>query len=239
MAIYVISDLHGCKDKYDIVLKQLQPEDHLYILGDVIDRGSDGIAILLDIMNRENVTLLMGNHEKMMIDYLRGKEDHKGSVEERTLHYERWKRNGSQPTKDAYDQLDESMRKELRAYLESLPYVICDLKVNQRIFCLCHAYPTNDCVSGTLYEKDLSEQACMEIVWTRFVLGQVPEQPRIHVVGHTPTPYYQDAIPFRVYQDLNEDYTSGIIDVDCGLAFQRDGMKVAMLCLDDISVCYL
>ena len=95
MAIYVISDLHGRKDKYDLVLEQLQPKDHLYILGDVIDRGNDGIAILLDIMKRDNVTLLMGNHEKMMIDYLRGKEDHKGSVEERMLHYERWQRNDS------------------------------------------------------------------------------------------------------------------------------------------------
>lgn len=239
MAIYVISDLHGRKDKYDLVLEQLQPKDHLYILGDVIDRGNDGIAILLDIMKRDNVTLLMGNHEKMMIDYLRGKEDHKGSVEERMLHYERWQRNGSQPTKAVYEQLDDSIRKQLRAYLEGLPYVICDLEVNQRIFCLCHAYPSDDCISGILYEKDLSEQACMEIVWNRFVLGQVPNQPRIHVVGHTPTPYYQDVIPFKIYQDLNEDHTSGIIDIDCGLAFQKEEMKVAMLCLDNLNVCYL
>lgn len=38
--IYVLSDIHGNAKNFDAILQQicLQPEDILYILGDVIDR---------------------------------------------------------------------------------------------------------------------------------------------------------------------------------------------------------
>lgn len=47
---YTVSDIHGCYDKYRELLRaiQLQPNDTLYVLGDVIDRGPDGFKILLD-----------------------------------------------------------------------------------------------------------------------------------------------------------------------------------------------
>ena len=71
MSTYVMSDVHGLKDRYDAMLEALalQNEDTLFVLGDVIDRGRDGIAILLDIMNRDNVYMLLGNHEYMMKQY--------------------------------------------------------------------------------------------------------------------------------------------------------------------------
>lgn len=42
---YVVSDIHGCYDKYRELLKvlALSYDDTLYILGDVIDRGSGGV----------------------------------------------------------------------------------------------------------------------------------------------------------------------------------------------------
>ena len=54
--IYVMSDIHGQKRRFDSVLKQinLQPEDTIYILGDVIDRNPDGIRILRQIMAMPN-----------------------------------------------------------------------------------------------------------------------------------------------------------------------------------------
>ena len=63
--IYVMSDLHGCYEKYKIMLEKLNfsDEDTLYILGDVVDRGNDGIKILLDMMERKNVIPLLGNHD--------------------------------------------------------------------------------------------------------------------------------------------------------------------------------
>ena len=63
--IYVMSDLHGCFDKYKEMLSliDLVPRDTLYVLGDVIDRGPDGIKILQDMMFQPNVFPLLGNHE--------------------------------------------------------------------------------------------------------------------------------------------------------------------------------
>lgn len=63
--IYVMSDIHGHRRRFDSVMKQinLQPEDTLYILGDVIDRNPDGIRILQQLRAMPNVVMLLGNHE--------------------------------------------------------------------------------------------------------------------------------------------------------------------------------
>ena len=72
--IYVMSDIHGNTKRFDYVLSQidLKPEDTLYILGDVVDRYPDGIAILQRIMKMPNVKMLLGNHEYMMLNVLAG-----------------------------------------------------------------------------------------------------------------------------------------------------------------------
>ena len=51
---YVLSDIHGQMRRFQSVMKQinLQPEDTLYVLGDVIDRYPDGIKILRQSRNR-------------------------------------------------------------------------------------------------------------------------------------------------------------------------------------------
>ena len=68
MSIYLMSDLHGMYGLYLRMLETVQfgHNDHLYILGDMIDRGPDGVKILLDVVQRDNVTCLIGNHEHMM-----------------------------------------------------------------------------------------------------------------------------------------------------------------------------
>ena len=71
--IYVMSDLHGCYDKYKQMLEKIKfnSEDTLYVLGDIVDRGDDGINILLDMMKRTNVVPLLGNHEYMAYSVLK------------------------------------------------------------------------------------------------------------------------------------------------------------------------
>lgn len=63
--IYVMSDIHGNAIRFNSIMEQidLQPEDTLYILGDVIDRYPDGIRILRLLMSMPNVQMLLGNHE--------------------------------------------------------------------------------------------------------------------------------------------------------------------------------
>ena len=64
---YVIADVHGDYEKYTKMLELIQfsEEDELYVLGDVLDRGENGLKILQDMMLRPNVIPILGNHEYM------------------------------------------------------------------------------------------------------------------------------------------------------------------------------
>lgn len=69
---YVVSDIHGCDKLYFRLLETLRfsDTDTLYILGDVTDRGSGGLRVLLDAASRQNVILLRGNHEQAALEFL-------------------------------------------------------------------------------------------------------------------------------------------------------------------------
>ena len=46
MATYVMSDIHGDYDKFKKMMKKINfntEKDKLYVLGDAIDRGPDGL----------------------------------------------------------------------------------------------------------------------------------------------------------------------------------------------------
>ena len=90
---YVMSDMHGMYHQFLQMLEQISfsEEDTLYVLGDVIDRGRGGIKMLLDIMSRDNVTMLLGNHEAMMLDVVT-MEDLSGPLYEERMF--RWEKNG-------------------------------------------------------------------------------------------------------------------------------------------------
>ena len=71
---YAISDIHGMYGAYMEAISKLEKEDHLFIIGDVIDRGEDGIKILLDVIERQKnqgngpkITFIIGNHEVMLL----------------------------------------------------------------------------------------------------------------------------------------------------------------------------
>jgi serine/threonine protein phosphatase 1 len=60
-----VPDIHGEADRFRTMLEKIvfSADDTLYILGDVIDRGMDGIALLREIVAAPNMVMLLGNHE--------------------------------------------------------------------------------------------------------------------------------------------------------------------------------
>ena len=70
MATYAISDLHGQYGIFEKLLEVIDfsDDDYMYVLGDAIDRGPDGIRILQKIMTPPNMDLLIGNHEFLMLN---------------------------------------------------------------------------------------------------------------------------------------------------------------------------
>ena len=119
MAHYVMGDIHGEADRFHAMLERihLSEEDTLILLGDVIDRGPDGIALLLEIMEMPNVIMLLGNHEYMMLQYL--------SPDATGIEIRRWNKNGNAPTLAAY--LDLVDRQVPGAHLApgAVPYQEC------------------------------------------------------------------------------------------------------------------
>ena len=67
---YVCSDLHGFPiKKFMQMLDKIgfNKSDFLWVLGDVLDRGPDGIKILKWLMAQPNTRLILGNHESMFL----------------------------------------------------------------------------------------------------------------------------------------------------------------------------
>ena len=65
--VFCSSDWHGCGKVAKKVLNYLQPDDILYFLGDVTDRGEDGVELLDLLMSRPNTYYIKGNHDDMMV----------------------------------------------------------------------------------------------------------------------------------------------------------------------------
>lgn len=77
---FAITDIHGCANTLDALLDQigLSQSDHLYLLGDYIDRGprsKEVLDILLALQrNQYPITVLRGNHEQLFLDALQSEE---------------------------------------------------------------------------------------------------------------------------------------------------------------------
>ncbi|MBI4772773.1 MAG: serine/threonine protein phosphatase [Deltaproteobacteria bacterium] len=79
--IYAIGDIHGCLDHLDRLLDTIPfnaEKDRLVFVGDYIDRGPDPygtVQRVLEIKRTHPKTIcLMGNHERMFLDFLSGKD---------------------------------------------------------------------------------------------------------------------------------------------------------------------
>jgi serine/threonine protein phosphatase 1 len=94
--LIAIGDIHGCSVALRAILTAIdpQPDDTIVTLGDYIDRGSDTrgvIDLLIELQSRTNLVPILGNHEEMMLQVLRGEQPHQA-----------WLRFGGMETLDSY-----------------------------------------------------------------------------------------------------------------------------------------
>lgn len=73
---WAISDIHGCNRTFKKLLSEIGNYEHLYLLGDYIDRGPDSAGVLDTIMSLPRTTALMGNHELMLLDAIKGSPEY-------------------------------------------------------------------------------------------------------------------------------------------------------------------
>lgn len=231
---YVLSDIHGNLEAFHSILDKikLNPDDNLYILGDVIDRMPYGIQILKEIMDMTNTYMLLGNHEYMMLRALGEPYDGKDDIKDKEIEELKmlWYYNGGKVTEDAFNALSSEQQKQIINYLKSLP-LNYKLVVNGKAFLLVHAAPEE------LYElvgdKNYKNKTAY-CVWNRDDIAIMSKIKNITTIfGHTPTSYYQKTNPLSIFRHKS------IIGIDCGAYTANNenkyGVKgrLACLCLEN------
>lgn len=213
--IYVLSDIHGREDRFNSILTQikLRKTDHLYILGDVIDRNPDGIHLLRRISRSPNMTMLLGNHECMMLDSLENPNELDLSFLWRNC-------NGGEITWSKWKYCSKHFQEEMISYLKSLPLNI-EVNCNGKDWLLVHGAPKS------MYNKTISGKDDIKhfAVWYRIRKYESIPETRTIIFGHTPTNHYHSEYPYRIYHGENR------IGIDCGCAFEQG--RLACLRLDD------
>ena len=197
--IYAMSDIHGNYAKYQKMLEKINftENDNMFLLGDMIDRGADGIQILLDMMARKNIIPLLGNHEKMMIDSLFGDDTSYKNLD-------MWLQNGGAQTYQVFFQLSVFEQKRVFRYLTSFSrYAEC--QIENKNFVLVHGGPGNYQMG-----RKLSDYSLDELLWTRIDMKKKYFDDNTYlVVGHTPT--------FMIKPDCTGILKVGNnINIDCG-----------------------
>ena len=225
--IYAMSDLHGCYDKYIKMLEKINfsDDDTLYILGDIVDRGADGIKILQDIMKRKNVIALRGNHDFLahyILKFLTTPSDMYDS-DSFSDKYRSWIFDGGSPTEDAFMELDSETQKKILLYMSYMP-IFEEIEVNGNKFFLSHTIP--GC--------DRMQDKC-KLLWQEFIIGE-PEYEKEYfpdkliVTGHTPTRFIDHKYKGKIWRGNNH------IAIDCGAVF---GNPLGCICLDTLEEFYI
>lgn len=215
MASYVMSDIHGEGKRFYAMLEKIRfsAGDFLYILGDVIDRGPDGVALLQQILSTPNMILLRGNHEQMCLDYYR-----EGATFVETL---RWNRNGNAHTLRDLEHMRPKARTQLLEQLRQLPDHV-EVTVGEQVFHLVHGFPS---------------QSSYERVWGRpDYYAPSPLPGKTVIVGHTPVVLYSKHEPVRDHFRIL--HAPGFIDIDCGCGHSSGERRLACLRLDDMAEFY-
>lgn len=177
MDIYAVGDIHGCLDRLEELLDEVQPDlerDVLLFIGDYIDRGPDSRRVVDYIIRlqqkypREQIICLKGNHEAMLLDFLQGRERElflfNGGMS--TLR-DYWGRNWDSLPQLLLPPEHEQFYQELRPYYETPDYIFV------------HA--------GLKPGVPLEEQQEEDLLWIRGeFIASLEDFGRLVIFGHTP-----------------------------------------------------
>lgn len=233
MSIYVTSDLHGYPlKKIRNKLEEIEfgSNDYLYILGDCIDRGTDGLDIIRWVMSQSNVTMLLGNHEAMLLDnqFLFDGDSTPAVLDlkgEQRNSYCVWTSNGGYATIDSMQRFSDSQIKHIFRFLEKAP-LYKEIEVNEKKFILTHSG-----LGSFALDKPLHEYSRFDLVWTRPTLNtSYYEDGRKVIFGHSPTVLFGSE--FRGKPIFTDTWIN--IDVGAGI-----GLQPLILRLDDMKRFYI
>ena len=212
----------------------LRPDDALYVLGDVIDRGPDGCKILLDMMGRPNVIPILGNHEftaAVCLPWLLEEVTDcplANLDDTRLAALQEWIVNGGGPTLRELQGLSRAERGDILDYLWEME-LYAEAEAGGRSFVLTHAG-----LDHFSPGKPLDDYELEDFLFCRPKPNEAFWPDRYLVYGHTPT----HLLRAQMGQPLSDDILrcGKQIAIDCGCGF--DG-KLGCVCLDTVEAFYV
>lgn len=219
---YVMSDIHGCYKKMMNALEHWNYEkEHLVIMGDLIDRGPNSLEVvreLMELSKHENVTVLKGNHEDMLLSWLLNTPYELLEYYYNEHHNETFrsfmgrKRYMKSTRKQRALEIIRNFKNELN-FMNQLPSY---LETESAIF--VHA--------GINLEADDWRLEETEMLWIRepFIYSSKTPEKRVFF-GHTPTPFiHGDRENFNIW--ISNDKMKVGIDGAAAMGGQLNALKV-------------
>lgn len=200
-----IGDVHGHYDGlrrlWDLISPD--PDDAVYFVGDLIDRGPKS-AQVVDFVRRYGTGCVRGNHEQLLLDAFVD-----GSINLPTM--QGWLYSGGQMTLSSYQGSVETLKADV-LWLKSLP-----LYIDLGNVWLVHA--------GVNPSLSIAQQSSYELCWIRdtFHSSTAPYFPDKQIItGHTITFTFPGVPPGQIIEGL------GWSDIDTGVYHSRSGWLTAL-----------
>lgn len=221
---YVMSDIHGNYRAFCQMLKEINftDDDLLYIVGDLVDYGSESMELLCDVSMRANVYSILGEHDftalKMLSGFAKMLESGEAPDGAFAAQMKEWAIDGGAVTLEGFRNLDADMREGVIDYLSDLA-LFEEINVKGEDYILVHAGIRN-------FSEDIDLDA---LTPEDFIYeGLDPEreyyEDKTIIAGHIHTNELPDADPDMIY------YGNGTIFMDCGS--DKNG-TLGCLCLDN------
>lgn len=229
---YIIGDVHGEFQSLLNLVEKIPKDSTLIFVGDLVDRGLNSKEVI-DFVKKNNYQCVLGNHEKMMIEYAHAFEKTYPNLPSMN-YYHRWINNGGRQTLLSYKIIDvdnytgkiyctedkEQFSRFLNdiKWLESLPlYIELQVKKENRPIVISHA-PIAEIWNLKSDENLLEEYA----LWNRINPSKNVEI--FNIFGHT------------IQKDVNLDMQH-YINVDTGCCYVKEGYgKLSAYCIENHSV---
>lgn len=234
--IYVTADLHGIhpKEMQNLLASaKFSGDDFLFILGDVIDRGTYGAELLSWLTQQPNMSLILGNHEAMLLScaflFADVNEQNLDTLTVNSMELvQNWIDNGGKPTMAGFQKLlkqDPELVTGILEYLQDCP-LYEEVEAGGKKYVLVHAG----------LGESFSPEIPMESYPAEDLLFSRPRQDTEYyshktvIFGHTPTYFYGEMYRGKPV------YTDSWINIDTGV---YAGNSPVLLCLDTGKEYYL
>ncbi|MGN0469270.1 MAG: hypothetical protein ACI4GY_11155 [Acutalibacteraceae bacterium] len=230
--IFVMSGICGRLDKYRQMLEKLnlkENEDSLFVLGNVIGNRKESIAVLKDMMYRQNIFPVLGKQEytaKRILPAVSGAKDAESCVslisDELKTEFADWLKHGGYNILEAFLALDSEGKDSILDYLgEFEPYEEVD--AGGKTFVLAHAG-----IANFEEDKPLESYDESDFVLEKADYSKIYFKDKYLITAHTPTAEIPGAKPGKVFSAKRH------LAIECS----GNGERIAAVCLDTMKVYY-